>query len=361
MTSLIPLLVALATTSPTTDVATPASAPSTATTPLRVGLSPIAPFVYVPKDAGPKGFEIDVIRDVATTMDRPIEFVPFRTVAETLRAVQAGDVDVGIGGISVTREREVGLDFTWPLTEDGLGILTRKNAGPGVLQTISGVMNRARLSVLFGFVLLIVVAGHLVWWAERGSPSFHDAYKTGVFEGMYWAIVTASTVGYGDKAPLTWPGRVVAALVIVVSLPMFAIFTAELASAITLQSVEQSNIESPKDLAGRKVAAVRGTTGAAWANTLGAELIQRDDLDEVVKAVADGAADAAVYDAPALKLMAQESKGALTLASGIYDVRDVAFVVNNGSPLREQFNRQLLSLREEGVLAQLRLTWFGQQ
>ena len=47
-----------------------------------------------------------------------------------------------------------------------------------------------------------------------------DRYGPGVFEGIYWAVVTASTVGYGDKAPVRPLGRVLAMLVIIISLPM---------------------------------------------------------------------------------------------------------------------------------------------
>jgi len=211
-----------------------------------------------------------------------------------------------------------------------------------------------------GFLLLIVVAGHLVWWAERGSPSFSSRYFPGVFEGMYFAIVTASTVGYGDKSPVGWPGRVISSIVIIVSLPLFAIVTAELASAITLQSVAQATIRQPRDLTGRPVAAVGGTTSAQWVSEQGGRLRAVDDFDGAVSALRARDVDAAVYDAAAVRaLVGGEVGTGLVVVDGSWDLHDIGFVVTEGSTLREHLNRRLLNLEEEGTIEQLHLRWFG--
>lgn len=329
--------------------------------PLRVGYSAIAPYVSAGDDAQhPIGYEADVVRAVAEGLDKDVVWVTGKNVAESLAQLERGDVDVALGAISITGEREVRFDFTVPVVRDGLTILV-KNDPTSTATALKSVFTPSRLAILGGFLLLIVVAGHLIWIAERGSPSFHRSYFPGVFEGMYFAIVTASTVGYGDKAPVRWVGRALSAVVIVVSLPMFAIFTAELASAITLQSV-QTGIKSPQDLSGRRVAAERSTTGARWAAEQGAVVVAVDDLDDAVAALDKGDVAAVVYDASPLRmLVANAGQGHFTALPGTWDLHDVGFVVQSGSPLREAINRRLLALDDVGGLAKLRAQWFGRE
>lgn len=328
---------------------------------LRVGYSPIVPFVssHTGLEGAPRGFEVDVIGAAASGLGRPVTWVKTRNVKENLEQLVRGEVDIAVGGISVTRTREGFVDFTYPVVRNGQAIVVlAESQESGVLDRLFNVLKGGRLGVLLGFVLLLIVAGHLVWLAERGSPSFDDRYIPGVFEGMYWAIVTASTVGYGDKAPVRWPGRIVAALVIVVSLPMFAIFTAELSSAITIEAVSHGAINQPKDLNNRPVAVLQGTTGADWAKAQGARLRVVNDLDEAIKVLRAKEVMAVVYDAPPLKVLVQSSPDLASL-TGTFDQLDVGFAVAENDPLREQLNRQLLALREQGTIDELRHTWFG--
>ncbi|MEO1334595.1 MAG: transporter substrate-binding domain-containing protein, partial [Myxococcota bacterium] len=206
---------------------------------------------------------------------------------------------------------------------------------------------------------VVFIAGHLVWLLERGRETFDDRYFVGVFEGIYWAIVTASTVGYGDKAPVRYGGRILAMLVIIISLPMFALFTAELASVFTLQSISAS-VRGPEDLKGRKVGVVRGTSSASFAAGRGLDIRQWDSADEVYTGLAEGKVAAVIYDAPSLTYYAQ-TRGVDTvhLVHETFDIRDLALATQQGSPLREELNRALLDLKSSGELTELRVKWFG--
>ncbi|GAA1661473.1 potassium channel family protein [Catellatospora bangladeshensis] len=96
-------------------------------------------------------------------------------------------------------------------------------------------------ALVFSYLLLIVVSGLLYWLFEDGkSPG----------DAVWWAVVTASTVGYGDSYPLTWPGRVLAGILIsVMVLFVIPLITAHFASKLIVdndafQHEEQEEIKN---------------------------------------------------------------------------------------------------------------------
>jgi voltage-gated potassium channel len=92
-------------------------------------------------------------------------------------------------------------------------------------RTNQAVANRRVFPYLaFVTALLGLVAGFVVTIIDRKDfPTFGD--------GVWWAIVTLGTVGYGDIVPHTPWGRVVGSLVIVVGVTFIAFLTATVTSA----------------------------------------------------------------------------------------------------------------------------------
>lgn len=78
-------------------------------------------------------------------------------------------------------------------------------------------------------ILLVFVGG--LFFSIIEDVSFED--------GLYWAIVTVSTVGYGDISPETTSGKMLAAFLIIVGLVFFAGLTANLASFFIEKDMEE--------------------------------------------------------------------------------------------------------------------------
>ncbi len=55
---------------------------------------------------------------------------------------------------------------------------------------------------------------------------------------LWWAVVTLTTVGYGDFYPVTWQGRVAAALLMFVGFAVLATITAQISSAFIDQAAQ---------------------------------------------------------------------------------------------------------------------------
>lgn len=82
------------------------------------------------------------------------------------------------------------------------------------------------LLVFTGFFLLIASASMYIFEFPEKDSDIHN-----IFEAFYWAIVTAATVGYGDITPHTLGGRIVAIMLIFVSVGIVAFFTSIVISA----------------------------------------------------------------------------------------------------------------------------------
>src|SRR5262245_20080583 len=329
---------------------------------LRVGISPFAPFVmFTPR--GPEGAAIDAWHLIAQKLGVESEFVTCKNLAEKLAKLQAGAIDVAIGGISITAEREQQFDFTMSQFHTGLDILVRKGRDRPLLNLVSSLFSQDKTTILLGLLGLIVLAGHIVWLVERSTEeqatSFSRTYIPGVFEGMYWALITVSTIGYGDKVPHRWTGRLVAAIIIIITLPLFGFFLAQLSSDLTMQQL-RTNIHGPEDLPGKRVAVVRSSTGAAYVEQLGASLSECDQVEECYADLLAGTVDAVVHDAPNLLYYAKrQGQGQVAVIGKLFAPQDYAIAVRQGSPLRKQINLALVMLSESREARGIRAKWFG--
>ena len=82
-----------------------------------------------------------------------------------------------------------------------------------ILFRLFGPHHRKHIAVLLASAAGCVLAGAAAFAATQGRP-----FST----GLYWAITTATTVGYGDVTPKTAAGRVIASLVMLTTIPLLA-------------------------------------------------------------------------------------------------------------------------------------------
>ncbi|HWO07614.1 MAG TPA: potassium channel family protein [Candidatus Paceibacterota bacterium] len=85
---------------------------------------------------------------------------------------------------------------------------------------------------LFALLCIVVISGSLLYVVESQVPGSSFA---SIPAGMWWAVVTITTVGYGDLVPFTVVGRIIAALTMLPGLIMFALLVAVMGR--TMQTV----------------------------------------------------------------------------------------------------------------------------
>jgi len=112
------------------------------------------------------------------------------------------------------------------------------------------VEQRARstlLAVILAAIVVVELASILIIGAEAGqrAANIHTAS-----DALWWSLVTVATVGYGDKYPITNPGRVVGVLLMIVGVGLFSVMTSFLAKWFLapqrerkLQAIESKTVE----------------------------------------------------------------------------------------------------------------------
>jgi voltage-gated potassium channel len=93
--------------------------------------------------------------------------------------------------------------------------------------------NIPRLTAYFLGVLLL--GAPAIYYAERKA---NDQFKT-LEDGLWWSLVTLTTIGYGDKYPITHTGRLLAFVVVLVGIGLVGIVTGKIASALVDRKIKE--------------------------------------------------------------------------------------------------------------------------
>ncbi|CAI2357284.1 unnamed protein product [Caenorhabditis sp. 36 PRJEB53466] len=104
-------------------------------------------------------------------------------------------------------------------------------------------------TVYIGFLGLIF-SSFLVYLCEKNT---NDKYQT-FADALWWGVITLSTVGYGDKTPETWPGKIIAAFCALLGISFFALPAGILGSGFALK-VQQH--QRQKHLIRRRIPAAK--------------------------------------------------------------------------------------------------------
>ena len=338
---LLCLLLAFTLQQATANVESPRTSEVTNRT-LLVGVKLAPPFV-MQTDGQYSGLAIDLWEQAARENGWTFEYRQYE-LDDLLDAVSQHGVDIGLGAITATAEREAHMDFAHPIISSGLGVAVRSNQRSGWLAVIQAIISPAFLKIIGVLILLLFCVGILAWLFERKAnpEQFGGHHRQGIFAGFWWAMVTMTTVGYGDLAPRSVGGRVVGMIWMLAALLIVSFFTASITSALTVGQLSQ-RIKSADDLASAKIASVAATTSGDWLDRQNIEYGKAADLDGALTELVKGRVDAVVYDAPLLRWeIRSRYQHALQILPLVLERQDYAFALPSASQLREPLDSSLL-------------------
>jgi len=313
---------------------------------LRVGTTSAPPFALKTEDGKWYGIGVELWRELAAELGMEFQLEE-REFTDLLADVEDGSLDVAVAAITITADRETVIDFSHPFHTTGLAIAVPfEGTGLHWLRVAKRFLSLQFIYVIGALTLVLFVAGFLVWLFERrGNPEmFGGEMSKGIGNGFWWSAVTMTTVGYGDKAPKTLGGRVVALVWMFTSIIILSSFTAAITSSLTISQLG-SSVQGLSDLKRVRVGTVEESTSAAFLAAQNIAAASFGGTSSGLQALVDGEIDAFVQDAPIMKyLVNTQYPGQLQVLPQTFARQDYGIALTSGSDLREPLNRSLLLL-----------------
>lgn len=310
---------------------------------LVVGTKSAPPFAVKNADGSWQGISIELWRKIATKLNLTYELREY-DLQGLLNGVAQGRLDAAVAALTITAEREVQMDFTHSFHTTGLGIAVAQDGKPSWWGLLRQVFSLRFLKIIVFLSSLLLAVGMLVWFVERkrNPKQFGGAPTRGIASGFWWAAVTMTTVGYGDKVPMTLGGRIIGLIWMFAGIIMISGFTAAITTALTVSQLG-NGIHGPEDLAGARVGSVLASTSEAYLRHQRLPYRAYPNLKAGLQALHNKAIDAIVYDAPLLHyLSTTDFKGAIEVLPTTFERQDYAIALQENSSLREAINRALL-------------------
>jgi voltage-gated potassium channel len=105
------------------------------------------------------------------------------------------------------------------------------------VQILKIIWNHELLRVAFLILLVLFIASLSIYLVE----SSQNHQFSSIFDGLWWAIVTITTVGYGDKIPETTLGKIIGFLVMFTGVTLVSMFTATVSSILVAKKIKEKD------------------------------------------------------------------------------------------------------------------------
>ena len=331
---------------------------------LVVALAGSAPFLVETRDAeDPEGIAVEIWEKIADKEKWSYTYKYYDSVSSALQSLRDSTVDVVAGPISITAERVENFGFSQPYFQSSLSIMSRVDE-PSFWQKIKPFFSLKLLIAVASFVFILAIVGTLFWIVEHHSSpdQFPKDPVKGIGNGMWLAIVTMSTTGYGDMAPVTLKGRIVAGVWMVVTIIFATSMVAGIASTLTLSSLGNNTITNIEQLSKKKVATVAGSPTELFLEDHHIQEVAVTTLDEAIDKLENHEVEAVIYDRPQMRYyMKNNSNKNLYLAKAEYYRQGYGFAFQLKSPLIYNVNRTLLTLAEDRATERIFDFYLGNQ
>jgi ABC-type amino acid transport substrate-binding protein len=331
--------------------------------PLRVAVYDVPPYGSVDAEGLFSGASVDLWRRVAEDLHLTYRFIAVAQMADVISGVERGQFDAAIGAITITPDRLARVEFTYPAHRSGVAVALPKQTGP-----IAAVMSYVAVvrelgSLILATLGLLVLIGALMWVFERRrriAANPHERAITSFYDGIYWAAVTMTTVGYGDVTPLTRVGRFIAVLWMLISLALISLLTTSLVARMTADAVTSAPVARISDLDGKRLAAVADSSGAEYLDEQHLQYTRYTNLRDALASLVRGECDAVVNSVGTLEYaISTYFSGVIPMPSGTLAPSYMAFALPPNSPLKKFLDRALIEITASASWRSLEHSYFG--
>jgi ABC-type amino acid transport substrate-binding protein len=313
-----------------------------------VGIKEAPPFAFRDAKGDWVGITVDLWKEINPNYDNKGFYE--MSLEELLKSVEKGEILTGLGAISITDSRERVIDFSIPYFETGLAIATRKENTDSVnnyLVTLGKV-----LKALLPWIILLFIVGILIWLIEKKSndEEFQKQLGKGISSGIWWACVTMTTVGYGDKTPKSFLGRILGVFWMFSGIILISSLTATITSSMTLDRLD-ARVESIEDLKNKNVGIVQSTSSEEYLIGKGITSNKFETLEIALTALQDKKINFLIHDKPIMKyIISKNSFEAIEVLDITLNKELYGFPVQDEAFFLEVLNIGILGAIQSGKL-----------
>lgn len=307
----------------------------------RVGVFESPPYAMRGADGEWRGLAIDLWKEIAA--EAHLQYRLGEASPDAILDDIAHDrLDMSVAPFAATVDRQQLLDFSHAFLSVDTGIAVRRGTDEDRWLTVARALSTpSALRLYAAITALTFLAGAIIWLLERRrNPQFSGGTLAGIGSGFWWSGVTTVAVGYGDKVPITFWGRIVALFWMFVSLILVTGLTAFVTAKLAIAEFGQV-----RGADGLRRALVGTIEGSAAADFLRREQIRRKvfaTTPAALEALAQKQVDAVIYGADVLSYYTErDPKRRFEIVPGTFDQQDLAFPLQSGSLLREPINDAL--------------------
>ena len=273
--------------------------------PLKIGISFAPPFT-ITSASDITGVSIDLWEQIADSLKIPFEYRVFPTYVSLISALENEEIDLTANPITLTDYRLIHYNLSLPFYTSRMGIVERIGNVYPLVEALKHLFRWPTLRLILMLFFVVILFAFLIWLAERRKN--HDQFRKGfkgITDGIWWAFVTMTTVGYGDKVPLSKAGRILTIVWMFYAIALFFLVTAEISSELTVNKL-QSDVTSIEDLRKAKLGTLDQTGYASMCIKNNIGYVPFTSLEEGLQAVEKKKIDIFIYDAAVLEYTIQK-------------------------------------------------------
>ena len=333
--------------------------------PFRVGVFDMPPFAFRSGGGQWSGLAVTLFEHIAKSSGLRYSFTEFENMDEAINAIENHTIDLAAIAIDPTPEFELTMNFTNAFEQSGTSIAITKHTHLPLLYLIESIWQSIIPRFVAVVLFFIIIFGSIVGLVERrkNTGQFGGGFWSTIGEGVWWSSATISTVGYGDRVPMTKRGRFVGSLWMFIAFAFTSILAGLLSSVLTVSRIN-SQIHTSTDLMRVKCGAVLNSAAFVDGKNMKFDMVPYTTLDDALRALDSGQIGAVLGESVRLRWLMNQPKWdtLIMLPSPIVTLYSVFPVSDEVDPQTlDVLNYHLLKITDSKEWEALRHLFLGDQ